>query len=457
MMILTESSCDNKHPVIYTLIKLLLFCGICLFFVSCSSKPKQSFGYHAMASPSKEIDLLQEEMQAAEKNQIEVFAPESYHHAQAGLEKAKKLQANQKSDEKILQELGNARSYFEHAKSVSNLSQKALPDIAEARRKAMLAGASHYNAKSLAKADKQLMKVTEDFENKTPSIKEGQKKELQSLYQSVERETVKEMRLGDVRDAISDSLHMGAEKYAPRTLASARDKLRKAEAEIDSDLRDEMTAVVAVAGARYEARKLVKVTGLSKSTGKPGNENLVLAIIDRDEKIARLRARDIQLQRMVSERDEKLESQTDEIYREVQKQFSPEDVVVYRQGNNLILRLKSLSFEAGKADIPASATATLSKVRSVIEYLNAPHVVVGGHADSTGSPDINRKLAGERAQAVAHFLGENPRQTGSSQPVAKIDARGFSSNRPVSSDDSEMGRALNRRVDIVISAPGGMN
>ena len=72
--------------------------------------------------------------------------------------------------------------------------------------------------------------------------------------------------------------------------------------------------------------------------------------------------------------------------------------------------------------------------------------IIIGHTDSTGNPDYNMGLSQRRAQSVADYLvstGVDP---------AKLRVTGRGENDPIASNDTEEGRAQNRRVDIIVVA-----
>ncbi|MCB1832791.1 MAG: OmpA family protein, partial [Geminicoccaceae bacterium] len=67
---------------------------------------------------------------------------------------------------------------------------------------------------------------------------------------------------------------------------------------------------------------------------------------------------------------------------------------------------------------------------------------VQGHTDSTGATDYNQGLSERRAQSVLDYL------TGKGVEAERLTAVGFGENRPIASNDTEEGRAQNRRVEI---------
>lgn len=87
----------------------------------------------------------------------------------------------------------------------------------------------------------------------------------------------------------------------------------------------------------------------------------------------------------------------------------------------------------------------ISRVAKLVEGDTKTAVVVLGHADSTGSTEINRDISRQRAGAVAAIF----RLSGLKHDRLRI--RGLGSNMPRASNEHEEGRALNRRVEMVLA------
>ena len=82
-----------------------------------------------------------------------------------------------------------------------------------------------------------------------------------------------------------------------------------------------------------------------------------------------------------------------------------------------------------------------------LEYVDT--IVIGGHADSTGSNELNRKLSTDRANSVLSYLMST--QGGILTPYAQyFCASGYGSTRPVASNETPEGQAQNRRIEISI-------
>ena len=79
---------------------------------------------------------------------------------------------------------------------------------------------------------------------------------------------------------------------------------------------------------------------------------------------------------------------------------------------------------------------------------NPGAVVVEGHADVRGPPDVNRGLSLVRAQRVASFL------VARGVPVARVETRAFGETRPISRDGSEPEQRRDRRVEVRVRSGG---
>ncbi|WP_343622234.1 OmpA family protein [Roseateles puraquae] len=115
--------------------------------------------------------------------------------------------------------------------------------------------------------------------------------------------------------------------------------------------------------------------------------------------------------------------------------------------NRLKLNVPSdVSFDTGRADIKPQMRPVLDEVSRNLD----PNVrlTIVGHTDSTGSDAINDPLSRERAMAVRDYL--------SSRGVAasRVTVAGRGSREPVANNDTDSGRAANRRVEIFLSEQG---
>ena len=108
------------------------------------------------------------------------------------------------------------------------------------------------------------------------------------------------------------------------------------------------------------------------------------------------------------------------------------------------IRLDSMSlFDSGKSALKVGSTRML--VNSLVGIKAKPGwlIVVSGHTDNTGNPNLNQTLSLKRAEAVRNWM----RDTGD-VPESCFAVQGYGESRPIATNDTPDGRALNRRVEI---------
>ena len=126
---------------------------------------------------------------------------------------------------------------------------------------------------------------------------------------------------------------------------------------------------------------------------------------------------------------------------------TPRDVssLVTLEGDSIVVK-ETISFPHGKADIePVSMDLLDAVAKILLTTTGITKLTIEGHTDSTGEPAANRPLSEERALAVKKYL-ENK-----GVDAARLESRGFGSSQPVDSNDTEEGRAKNRRVEFKVT------
>jgi type VI secretion system protein VasL len=108
------------------------------------------------------------------------------------------------------------------------------------------------------------------------------------------------------------------------------------------------------------------------------------------------------------------------------------------------VRLDSLSlFDASSAELKPGSTKVL--INALVDIKAQPGwlIVIAGHTDATGNAEQNFKLSHTRAAAVRDWM-----QRMGDIPDSCFTVQGFAASQPIASNDTESGRAANRRVDI---------
>ncbi len=120
-------------------------------------------------------------------------------------------------------------------------------------------------------------------------------------------------------------------------------------------------------------------------------------------------------------------------------------VSVTRVGDNITLNMPSnITFALNSADLNAQFFNALEGVALVLKEYNKTVIEVAGHTDSTGSDSYNMQLSQRRAQAVAGYLA------GQGVKSERLITVGAGEAYPIASNDTEQGRAANRRVELTI-------
>lgn len=131
--------------------------------------------------------------------------------------------------------------------------------------------------------------------------------------------------------------------------------------------------------------------------------------------------------------------------RDLRARTAGTDVQVVRQGDDLLLNLPSgITFAYNSAQVQPQFRQTLDQVADILSQYKQTYIDVYGHTDSTGSDAYNQRLSEQRAVSVADYLASRGVQP------ARIGTRGFGKSQPIASNDTEEGRAANRRVEIKI-------
>ncbi len=127
-------------------------------------------------------------------------------------------------------------------------------------------------------------------------------------------------------------------------------------------------------------------------------------------------------------------------------QLQSTGVSVTRNGDNIILNMPgNVTFATNSSNISADFYKVLDSVALVLNEYEKTYVDVIGHTDNTGALQYNQTLSEARANSVARYL--------ESQKVIsqRIITRGAGPSSPIASNDTPEGRALNRRVEIVLT------
>jgi outer membrane protein OmpA-like peptidoglycan-associated protein len=130
---------------------------------------------------------------------------------------------------------------------------------------------------------------------------------------------------------------------------------------------------------------------------------------------------------------------------EIQKQVPGADVE--RVGEGIVINFsEKVLFDFGKSDLTSNSRTMLDKLAGILNKYNQTDLKVFGHTDSKGSEEFNMGLSERRASAVANYL------TSHGINRARMSTQGLGESAPKCTNDTEEGRACNRRVEFTIIA-----
>ncbi len=180
-----------------------------------------------------------------------------------------------------------------------------------------------------------------------------------------------------------------------------------------------------------------------------GDISIIRAQNEPQAAIAKKQA-DLERQRLELEK-KSLELQQKELDLEKARQ----EFQAQQSGRSLSMNLSGdVLFDYDKAALKPEAEQALKKVAVVLSQFPESKVTVEGYTDSKGSKPFNMQLSLERAQAVKDWLVKN-----GGVLVANISTKGFGEdyaiapNKNQDGSDNPLGRALNRRVSIIVEKP----
>ncbi|TFG78911.1 MAG: OmpA family protein [Flavobacteriales bacterium] len=103
---------------------------------------------------------------------------------------------------------------------------------------------------------------------------------------------------------------------------------------------------------------------------------------------------------------------------------------------------KTILFDTGKATIKPVSADVLNNIIAILQEYTNSKFTIDGHTDSTGGAKTNQKLSEERAYSVMNYLIEKGVASN------RLQAAGYGEDRPLADNNTNAGRATNRRVEI---------
>ncbi|HKK08937.1 MAG TPA: OmpA family protein [Gemmatimonadota bacterium] len=437
---------------------------------------------------------------------LDLIAPRYFQRAAERLGDARQMlqQGGKIGDiQKRLAEVADALTRAEKLEDVGNL---LLKDALSARSDALAANAPQFAPDRWSDAESSMRDAGKEVEDGDQNDARSKASEASRRYRLAEQRAIEVDVLGRARSLRDSALQANARDRAPRTLSRADSLLSNAQGILANDPSKQAQArtLAEQAATQYRhARRLAAVADtfrdrdagieqlvlrseaqlgrIADSVGydaefdqglAPVADQIAASIRSLHEDRANLEKTSASLRQELKDargRTDSLESRLAELgekqaqvsaelqrrqrreqkLREIRAIFDQNEAEVLLSGDELIIRLYGLQFPSASAEIRPDNFSLLTKVQRVLREFPDQSVVIAGHTDSRGNDDYNQELSTRRAEAVREYLMANMALSGD-----RVSAKGFGESQPIATNDTEAGRAKNRRIDVRIDLQG---
>ncbi len=447
----------------------------------------------------KEADAA---LAAAEAANAKLLSPRNYERGLKEYRDAETALQRGRNIEVVRSNAADATEYLRAAAEKAEIAATALAQVMKSRQDAANARAPELSAEIWEQAQREFGDAIRLLER--GDLKGSKRNEIEatSLYRDAELVAIKAQYLSETRRLLADADRARVGRYAPLTLGKAKQLLADAERELSENRYDTDLPRSLAQQANYEAKHAIYLSEIVRKVRdkdltteelilqweqplqaiagvadtvpnmEQGPDQLTaelvaffeaqrnrlqsleqekveneLRIADMEEE---LRALDERLGGATAERAalvQRLEAQArvNQLFEKFEKLFTSDEARVFREGNNIIMRLVGLNFDSGESQLKSTNFDLLAKVEKAIDVFPRSELTIEGHTDSHGGDDFNQTLSQARAESVQQYMINAMRI-----PTYRLIATGYGETRPVASNETAAGRARNRRIDIVI-------
>lgn len=200
--------------------------------------------------------------------------------------------------------------------------------------------------------------------------------------------------------------------------------------------------------ARAEAQRMSEAARRARAEQAARQAEMERREAAQQREMAQQEAEAERQQRMAAERrSRELEEEARRMREEAQRlQEQIAELEAKPTERGLVLTLGSdVLFDLDKYELREGAERTIGRIAEFLNEYEERQVLVEGFTDSTGARDYNQRLSERRAESVRNALVE--RGVGAD----RIRTRGYGLEYPVATNETQVGRQLNRRVEVIIS------
>ncbi len=460
----------------------------------------------ALASQDEIRELLFEDAMAArgaaDAVAAKTYSPRSYERGAETLADAERDFRINRPLERIRQGAAEAAVHFRSAAETARAAQESLSGLIKLREAALSVDGGLADEDSWLAGERRFREAIIEFERGDKKLAARRAGEAEAPYRQAELAGIKARYLNEARRVLAQAEEARAERYAPTTYARAkqllavaskeltedrydidrpRDLARQAEVEARHALyladyvrrarKEKIDAEALILAGEVPLRQIAGAADLSVNFHQ-GYELATVAIMDYIEALqddlrntrqdlyernAQVDALETQLDSLesrlggISEERKALEAELARQEREreqfarIETMFTDDQADVLRDGGEVIIRLVGTSFPSGQAAIEPTAYELLGTLIRAVDIFPNSQVRIEGHTDAYGSDSFNMELSQKRADAVLNYVLEN-----SDIEAFRLSATGYGETRPIANNETEEGRARNRRTDVVI-------
>ena len=471
-----------------------LVLGFVLAFAGACATPQS--GGMPTGNPGELVKQFEADLVTARSNQVDVLAPGLFKDAQSAFMKAKQSLDKGAKLSDIQKYVAEGSASLKKAEEIAQVSRTILGETNKARDKALKVGADRLGEPYMD-VEKQYLKLTKAIENDNLSYAQKNAATVQAAFRGVEIMAIKNNAIGNARKMMADADKSKVQKIAPTAYNDALQALNDADAYIGNNPYQAEMINQKAAHAEFMARRMMTISQESTKFKEMSPEASALYVErllarlgktmnagdlrDKDaeaqlsamsvtvetmvQKNQSLEKNNLKYQSQIANLEQQLtglqgysreqeaakrklaaEREFNEKFNKVQRFFRPDEAEVYKQGGQLVIRMRGIQFPVGQATLTPENYTLLSKVQQAIGTFGQPTVTIEGHTDSTGSAQMNQELSQKRAEAVKTYLVANK-----TLPASRIRATGYGPSRPLAPETTPEGRAMNRRIDVLIT------
>jgi outer membrane protein OmpA-like peptidoglycan-associated protein len=444
----------------------------------------------------KLVYQLEADLGAARERGVNLLAPGAYDEARNAFMKARQVLERDGKPADISRHVAQGRTSLAAAEETARVAGGIIGQLEAARDKALEAGADQLG-KSYSVVDSQYRKLVEAIADDNLAYARKHAASVQAAYRDVEIAAIKSNVLGYARKIMAEADASKVHKLVPTAYVEARKALGEADAYIGAhpyevegirrkashaelmaerllalhESSEKFRDMAPEEAALYLEGLMVRLGNALKTEDVRDRVTSAQVITLTDAAMALVRQRQsveltaMNAQTRISELEEQVEGlegfsrqqaqarqqleaerEFNQRFNQIQGYFNVDEAEVYKKGNQLIIRLRGIRFPVGQAVLAPENYALLGKVQRAISSFGEPTITIEGHTDSTGSIQTNLALSEQRAEAVKAYLVANE-----TLPESHIQATGYGPNRPLAPNTTPENRAVNRRIDVVIT------